>query len=647
MSDGSEHGAAQRPQRRPGQGRQDGGTRRTGRPAGRRAVLSRAVAGVAIAGLAVAVTASLNPAQAASDAAGTSGTAATFKPVDLQLLSFNDYHGHLAPPTGSDGRLTTSAGTTVDAGGVEYLTSHLRTLRTGHANSLTVAAGDLIGASPYVSGLFKDEPSIESLNALKLDVSSVGNHEFDEGVPELLRMQYGGCHPTEGCFDSDGYSGAKFPYLAANATYKKGVAVKPPAHSRGYGSWFRERTGRTVLPPTWVKNVGGIKVGFIGMTLEGTSELVAQAGIKDITFSDEVVTANLAAKDLRQQGVKAIVVLLHEGGLPPSGSPFDFACNPGGGAATISGPVVTIAQKLDPSIDLVVTGHTHQAYICNIPDPAGKARYVTSAASFGRVITETDLKLDRRTQDVDRSSVTSVNHAVTRTVTPAADQTAIVAKWSALAAPVAGKVVGTITTSITRSVSRDTESSLGDLIADAQLEATAPAGNGAAVIALMNPGGVRADLTYAASGTEGDGNVTFGEAFTVQPFGNVLTSMTLTGAQLEKVLEQQWTTQTDGSVRFLHLGVSAGLTYSWSASAPVGNKIDPASIKLNGTVIDPAASYRVTVNSFLADGGDGFLELRNGTNRLGGGVDLDAFVAYLGAHPALAGPTPDRVTKLP
>lgn len=601
-----------------------------GRSRTRRTALAAAAAGLTFAGLAT-----ISPAQAAP------------RPVDLQILSFNDYHGHLDRPTGSDGTLSTTTGP-IAAGGVEYLTTHLRTLRTGHPNSLTVAAGDLIGGSPFLSGLFKDEPSIESLNALKLDVSSVGNHEFDEGVPELLRMQYGGCHPVEGCFDADGYSGASFPYLAANAVYRRGVKVTRPADARHYGEWFEDRTGRTVLPPTWIKKVGRIKVGFIGMTLAGTDELVAQAGIKDIRFGDEITTANLAARDLREEGVRAIVVLLHEGGLAPSGATYDFACNPGGGAAAISGPVVTIAQKLDPSIDLVVTGHTHQSYVCAIPDPAGNPRSVTSAASYGRIITETNLKLDPRTHDVVRSSVATVNHPVTRDVAPAADQTATIAKWKGLSAPIANKVVGTITGPITRSLTRNTESGLGDLIADAQLAATSAAADGGAVMALMNPGGVRADLTYPSSTAgEGDGKVTYGEAFTVQPFGNLLVSMDLTGAQIEKTLEQQWTTQTDGSVRFLHLGVSQGLTYAWSASAPVGNKIDPASIKLNGTVLDPAATYRVTVNSFLADGGDGFLELRNGTNRLGGGVDLDAFTGYLARFSPVTGPTPNRVTPLP
>jgi 2',3'-cyclic-nucleotide 2'-phosphodiesterase (5'-nucleotidase family) len=570
------------------------------------------------------------------------------KPVDLQILSFNDYHGHLQPPTGSDGVVTTGPGTTAPAGGVEYLTTHLRELRAGHRNSLTVAAGDLVGGSPFLSGLFKDEPSIESMNTLGLDVSSVGNHEFDEGVPELLRMQYGGCHPTEGCFDADGYSGADFDYLAANVAYRSGVRTpRVPGHPE-YGWWGKiASTGRTILPPSEIKLVQGIPVGFIGMTLEGTPELVAQAGIRDVEFKDEVATANLAARDLRRLGVKSIVVLLHEGGLPPSGAAYDFRCATGGGG--LSGPIIDIAKNLDPSIDLVVTGHTHQAYTCDIPDPAGQDRWVTSAQSFGRVITETNLKLDPRTRDVVRSSVAPVQHAVTRDVAPAADQTATIAKWNALAAPLANRVVGSITADITRGgvngSRRDVESPLGDLIADAQLAATEPNG---AVLALMNPGGVRADLTYASSTAgEGDGNVTYGEAFTVQPFGNLLVTLTLTGAQIEQALEQQWVTQTDGSVRFLHLGVSAGFAYSWSASAPVGNRVDPASITLNGTPIDPNASYRVTVNSFLADGGDGFAAFTLGTDRTGGGVDLDAFTAYLGANAPVAPPAGNRVTPLP
>lgn len=571
----------------------------------------------------------------------TSGRPDKSRTVDLQILSFNDYHGHLAPPSGSDGTLPGVTGSSY--GGSAYLATELQTLRAGRRNTLTVAAGDLIGASPIISGLFKDEPSIESLNALKLDVTSVGNHEFDEGVPELLRMQYGGCSPTDGCYDADGFSGAGFRYLAANVVFKPGFRPPRPANSHDYGSWFQRRTGRTILPPTWVTEVEGIKVGFIGMTLEATPELVAQAGIKDVDFRDEVITAGLAARDLRQRGVEAIVVLIHEGGLPPSGSAYDFPCNSAGGAAAISGPIVDIARNLDPSIDLVVSGHTHQPYTCSIPDPAGNPREVTSAMSYGRLVTETNLQLDRRTRDVVRASVTSVNRPVAR-VTADPVLSAIVTKWQTLAAPIANRQVATITGDIKRSITRNTESSLGDLIADAQLDRTAVNG---AQIALMNPGGVRADLVYTSSAAaEGDGVVTFGEAFAVQPFANTLVTMNLTGAQLRTVLEQQWAIRS-GVETFLHLGISDGLTYSYSVSAPLGSRIDATSLKLGGVLVDPVTSYRVTVNSFLADGGDSFVELRNGTNRTGGGVDLDEFVAYLTAHSPVTGPVPNRATPLP
>jgi 2',3'-cyclic-nucleotide 2'-phosphodiesterase (5'-nucleotidase family) len=562
------------------------------------------------------------------------------KPISLQLLSFNDFHGHLAPPTGGNAALP---GVDGEYGGAAYLAATLNRLRAGHRNSLTVAAGDLIGGSPAVSGLFKDEPSVEALNALRLDVSSVGNHEFDEGVPELLRMRYGGCHPTAGCFDADGYQGSDFPWLAANVTYKKGVKAYKPKHAPRYRSWFDRRTGRTILPPTKVVKVRGVKVGFIGMTLEGTPQLVAQSGIARVDFRDEVASARRAAKDLRKRGVKAIVVLIHEGGIVPSGASYNFPCTGAGGSSGISGPIVDIAQRLDPSIDLIVSGHTHQAYTCSIPDPSGRKREVTSAQSFGRLVTDTRIKLDRRTGEVIRSSVRSVNRPVTRAhANPRVQR--IVDKWTALAQPVANRQVAMITADIRRSAGRDTESSLADLIADAQLERTAPNG---AQIALMNPGGVRADLVFASSPAgEGDGVVTYGEAFDVQPFANTLVTMTLTGAQVKQALEQQWAVRS-GEETFLHLGISAGLTYSYRPSDPLGGRIDATTLKLGGTLIDPAASYRVTVNSFLADGGDGFTVLRDGTNRTGGGVDLDELIAYLAAHSPVTGPAPTRATRLP
>lgn len=592
---------------------------------------------------------------AAALAAGSlaASAAAAPRPVDLQILSFNDYHGNLEPPTGGNATLPGRPSTEL-YGGAAYLSQTLTGLRTGKRNTLTVAAGDLIGASPIVSGLFKDEPSVETLNAMRLDVSSVGNHEFDEGITELLRMQYGGCSPEAGCFDADGYSGAKFPWLAANVTWKPGVLTPKPVP--GYGSWFRQRTGRTVLPPTWVKEIDDIKVGFIGMTLRDTPTLVAQAGIKDLDFKDEVASANLAARDLRQRNVQAIIVLIHEGGLPPNGSAYDYQCNAPGTPAAISGPIVAIAQGLDPSIDMVISGHTHQPYVCNIPDPAGNPRLVTSAYAFGRLVTETNLQLDRRTKDVIRTSVSSRNVPVTRA---AADPVVaeIVSRWQALAAPIASREVGRVTADIRRGATRDVESSLANLIADAQLERTRVNG---AQIALMNPGGVRADLLFAGSPTGGaDGVVTYGEMFLVQPFGNTLVTMTLTGAQLKTVLEQQYALRTSNSnvESRLTLGVSKGLTfdmagYSGTTSAGTpnfpgtpGNRI--GNIRLDGTPIDPAATYRVTVNSFLADGGDSFVELKNGTNRTGGGQDLDEFIAYLAANSPVAPAPIDRINELP
>lgn len=530
--------------------------------------------------------------------------------VDVQILSFNDYHGWLETPTGADATL----GATLDpaanpVGGGAYLATTLNNLRAGKPHSLTVTAGDLIGGTPFVSGLFHDEPSVESLEAMGLDVSSVGNHEFDEGLTELLRMQKGGCHPVDGCYFPEApYDGAGFPWLAANVFYGK--------------------SKRTVLPPTWVKKVDGVKVGFIGMTLEDTPVLVAQKGIQGLEFRDEVASANRAVKQLKEQDVKTVVVLLHEGGLQTG--TFN-QCN------GISGPIVDIAKNLDPEIDLVVTGHTHQPYVCNIPDPKGRARWVTSASSFGRVVTETNLVVDRRTGDVVRDKVTSTNHLVLRTVAPDPTQQAILAKWQALAGPVGDAVKGEATAAITRSPGRNTESSLANLIADAQLAATSAVADGGAQIALMNPGGVRADLDA--------GPITYRELFNVQPFGNLLVTMDLTGQQVHDVLEQQAVSGRAGGRDILILGVSNGLQFEYLAGNAFGDRVPIGTITLNGTPIDPAATYRVTVNNFLADGGDAFTVFAQGTNRLGGGDDLVALVNYVAANTPVAPPATDRINE--
>lgn len=539
--------------------------------------------------------------------------------VQLQLLAFNDYHGHLEAST--PGTLEGQP-----AGGSEYLSAKLSQLRQGNKYSLTVAAGDLIGGSPAFSGLFHDEPSVESLNAMGLDVSSVGNHEFDEGVTELLRMQNGGCHPIDGCYFPDApFAGADFQWLAANVV---------------------NAAGQTPLPPYWVRRIESIKVGFIGMTLEATDTLVAASGIQGWDFLDEAETANALVPILKAQGVDTIIVLLHEGGsqTPPPGD-VD-AC------VGISGPIVAIHEALDPAIDVIITGHTHLPYNCVLPDAAGKPRIVTSAYSFGRVVTEVQLVLDKRTNDVRRDLSTAVNHPVIQAeLTPDPALTAVIAKWQPLFDESGNTPVGTITADINRGGTppgsdRGVESPAGNLVADAQLWATSANG---AEIAFMNPGGLRSDLKYAQSGSEGDGVVTFGEAFTFQPFGNTLFTFEMTGAEIVSVLEEQCQ-PAESSRPFLHLGVSQGFTYDLSKTIVAGTctSVTVSNVKLNGVALNSTQLYSVTVNNFLADGGDNFVTFGTISGpRLDGGNDLLALINYLGAFSPVAPPSTDRVNELP
>ncbi|MGW3494573.1 bifunctional metallophosphatase/5'-nucleotidase [Streptomyces sp. NPDC001020] len=579
-----------------------------------------AAAGLATAGALVAAL----PADAQESKPGQ-GNGQSGRYQDVQLLSFNDLHGNLEPPTGSSARVTErqADGTLKDindVGGMEYLATHLRQARGGHPYSITAAAGDMVGASPLLSGLFHDEPTIEALNKLNLDVTSVGNHEFDEGAKELARLQNGGCHPTDGCYDkSQEFKGANFPYLTANVT--------------------DEKTGKPILKPYWVWKKQGVKIGFIGVTLEGTPNIVSAAGVKGLKFGDEVETINKYAKELQKQGVQSIVALIHEGGLPASGA-YNYDCDSPGQGDGISGPVVDIAKHVTPAVDALVTGHTHQAYVCTIDDPAGRPRMVTSASSFGRLYTDTTLTYDRATGDIVRTAVKSANHVVTRNVGAAGDITALITKWNKLAAPVASRSVGYIAGDIEN---KGTESPMGDLIADAQL-AYARSLDPKSDLALMNPGGIRAPLTRKAS----DGAVTYGDAFTVQPFANTVNLVDLTGAQLVTALQQQVSGPNEASPKILQ--VSAGLTYTLDLTKSGAARVVTDSIKLNGAAIDPAATYRVAMNSFLAGGGDGFAELGNGKNMLVGGDDLAAFTTYLTANSSAGAPYPvpsaDRITVL-
>ncbi|MGW0995013.1 bifunctional metallophosphatase/5'-nucleotidase [Streptomyces sp. NPDC002523] len=584
---------------------------------------TQAVLGAAAALAAAALAAAL-PAQAHTDQ--EDGHRPPSRYQDVQLLSFNDLHGNLEPPSGSSGRVSELQpdGTTktIDGvGGVEYLATHLRTAREGHPYSVTAAGGDMVGASPLLSGLFHDEPTVEALNKLKLDVTSVGNHEFDEGAKELARLQNGGCHPTDGCYGGQKFQGADFPYLAANVQ--------------------DEKTGKPILKPYWVWKKKDVKIGFIGVTLEGTPNIVSADGIKGLAFKDEVETINKYAKELQRQGVQSIVALLHEGGFPASGA-YNGDCDSAGPGSGISGPIVDIAKNVTPAVDALVTGHTHNAYVCTVPDPAGRPRMVTSAASFGRLYTDTTLTYDRYTGDIARTAVKSANHVVTRDVPRAPDMTDLISRWNTLAAPIGNRAIGYISADVDNT---GTESPMGDLIADAQL-AHGRELDPKTSLALMNPGGVRAGLTYAAKGAEGDGVVTYAEGFTVQPFANTVNLQDFTGAQLIQVLKEQVSGPNTAAPKILQ--PSAGLTYTLDLTKSGADRVVTDSIRLNGSPVDPTATYRVATNSFLAGGGDGFPTLGQGTNDLVGSDDLAALQKYLTANSSptapIAPPAANRIT---
>jgi 5'-nucleotidase len=572
--------------------------------------ISHARSGARILGLALAALAIAVPAAQAK------------KTVDVQLLGINDFHGQLeeVPSTSSGGRVGT-----VPAGGVEYLATHVRAHEKGVKNSLVVSAGDLIGASPLTSALFHDEPTIEAMNKIGLDINGVGNHEFDEGEQELLRMQNGGCHPnpvppSETCANGT-FRGANFDFLAANVV--------------------RKSDGKTLFPPYEIRKFQGVKIGFIGMTLEGTPLIVSPSGISNLNFLDEADTANKYAAELRRRhDVDAIVVLLHEGGAQnPVSAPINDC-------QAFSGPIIDIVNRTTDNVDLFVTGHTHQPYSCVID-----GRPVTSAFSTGRVLTDIDLEIGRKSGDVESVSVN--NNIVTRDVAKAPDMTTLLTRYAALAAPAANTVIGQISASITRAQEASGESAAGNLIADSQLAASDGANEGAAVAAFMNPGGVRQDFTFDAPAGTG-GQLTYGEAFAVQPFGNNVTTITLTGAQIWTMLQQQWC--ASGTTPRLNtplgapgspviLAPSHTVSYTWSAKANpcTTNFVDTLSIGGQPVPNDASQSYRITVNSFLADGGDAFPILTQGTNRLGGVVDLDALAAYFEANSPVAPPALNRI----
>ena len=554
----------------------------------RRTFLACAAAGLTVVGVA-AQPAAARPAPTAS----------------VRLLALNDFHGNLEPPSGSSGTAIDENGNAVPAGGAAYIAAHLKQLR--NRDTLTVAQGDLIGASPLISAAYHDEPSVQFLGDSGVTASAVGNHEFDEGYQELLRVQNGGCHPVDGCSPAGRWRGAKFDYLGANVLLKK--------------------NDRPAIRPWTIRRVNGVRIGFIGLVTKTTPSIVTAEGIKDLKFQDEVDAANRAARELKRRHVRAMVVLVHEGDQVKSGErPDECGVVPGAGTR--------IAQQADPEIDMVLSGHTHQQYLCSVEDPAGNARLFSSGSSFGRVITEVNLKVNRRTGDIVRSSVNADNHVVTRDVPPDPATQTFVQTWKDRVSTIADKPIGKITADLTRAPSAAGETALGDVIADGQLAGTKDLG---AQVALMNPGGVRTDLVHKASGSEGDGVVTYGEAFAVQPFSNVMGVTSLTGAQIDALLEQQWTAAGEKILQ-----PSANLRFTIDRGRAVGDRV--SAITVDGTPVDPAATYKVAANNFLLGGGDGFSVFTEGKDQVLGPIDLDAFVAYFTAQGTISPPALNRIS---
>jgi len=566
--------------------------------------------------------------------------AATPKAVNVKIVAFNDFHGQLESP-GTFRNQPASSTPSTPVGGVDWMAGYIADIKSKNANTVVVSAGDLIGATPLISALFHDEPSIEAMNMLGLDINAVGNHEFDEGKAELLRMQNGGCHPTDlnSCQGAVvgtpvPFEGAKFKFLAANV--------------------FEKSTGKNIFPAYELKEFDGLKVAFIGMTLKETPTIVTPSGVAGLRFMDEANAVNILIRSLYEQGVRAFVVLIHQGGTVPTTQAVSTInnCDEGLNGAT-SSRIKSIVSRLSNAVDLVITGHTHQAYNCKLAtqNPAHLIP-VTSANSQGRVLTNIDMVMNK---NGDVTSINANNIVVDRTntnITPNAAIQNLVAGYKSLATPIGNRVIGNITATLSRTPNTAGENVMGDIIADSQLAATAAPKFGGAQVAFMNPGGVRAEMAFTSSTAgEGDGIVTYSEAFTVQPFGNSLVTMTVTGEQIEKLLEQQFTgcpndlglTQPFNRI----LLPSAGFSYSWSATGPACDKINPASIMLNGAPIVATDSYRITVNNFLATGGDNFSVLTKGTKLLGGAQDLDALEAYFTASATIAPVTLDRITLLP
>jgi len=487
---------------------------------------------------------------------------ASLVPLQMKLLAVNDFHGQL-----STGRRVANR----DAGGAAILAAYLDQRRQQTPYSLTVHAGDMVGASPLVSALLQDQPTMEFMNMVGFDIGTSGNHEFDEGIAEYRRLVEGGCHPTAGCWE-----GADFPYITANVV--------------------DTASGETIWEPYLIRNVAGARIGFVGAVLESTPEIVTPSGVAGLEFRDEAESINAAVAELKQQGVRAIVVLIHQGGQQAGNQP----------GGELGGPIVEIAQNLDDEVDIIVSGHSHSFINATVD-----GKLITQAYSYSTAFADINVVIDRATRDIVGKQAEIVT-TFAEGITPDPEIAALVKKYEDQVAPLVNRVVGTAAETLSSPRDAGTDTPLGNLIADAQ---RAQMGT---QLAFMNPGGIRAPIDA--------GEVTYGDLFNVQPFGNNLVKMSLTGEQVYRLLEQQWQPQSDGTLTVRILQIS-GLQYTYADANPVGQKV--SEVRVGDGPLDRAASYTITVNSFLADGGDGFSVLREGANREGGPVDLDALVAYV------------------
>lgn len=546
----------------------------------------------------------------------------------ISVLAFNDLHGNLEPPLLSIREQVDQVSTAVPAGGIAYMASAIQQLKAQNPLNAVVSAGDMIGATPLISALFLDEPTIEAVNAIGIDFNAVGNHEFDKGVAELERMRRGGCAQftrLKPCLINTAFPGANFEFLAANVKKENGQTLFP-----AYGIKVFKHGGHEV------------KVGFVGMTLQGTPLIVTPSGVKGVRFESEAQTANALVPLLKAQGVSALILVIHEGGSV-QGGPNDPSC-PG-----LTGDIMPILDQLDPAFDVVVSGHTHRAYACDYQkfNPA-KPFLLTSAGQYGTLLTHIELEVDALQRKVTRKSAHNLiiqseaftNAAGVRIATvpglpqftPHPEVARIVATYKAASAEQAARQISRLPQSITRAGTPSGESALGNLIADAQWAATAPADKGGSDFALMNPGGVRADLIVPPGG----GAVNYGQLFSIQPFGNTLTVKTFTGLLVKELLESQF---RQDRPRVLY--PSAQLTYQVDLKQPVGQRV--SDIRIKGQSLQPHASYRVTMNSFLATGGDAFSVFNRGTEVVGGDLDVDALTDYLSKNPGLMPPSTNRI----